>query len=45
MLDVVGFDKDVRGHQRTWDMWVDELVEYQWATGSCEVRWCRLNPD
>jgi hypothetical protein len=27
----------VRESRRTWEMWFDELVEYQCATGTCEV--------
>ena len=42
MIDVAGFDAEVKGKKadesrRTWEMWFDELVEYQCMTGTCEV--------
>ena len=42
MIDVAGFDAEVKGKKadesrRTWEMWFDELVEYQVATGTCEI--------
>ena len=42
LLDVAGFDASVMeskagDSKRTWEMWFDELVEYQVATGTCEI--------
>ena len=42
LIDVAGFDADVRPKKgdespRTWEMWFDELVEYQCTTGMKEV--------
>ena len=42
LLDVAGFDANVMESKageskRTWEMWFDELVEYQVATGTCDV--------
>ena len=42
LLDVAGFDANVMESKageskRTWEMWFDELVEYQVATGTCDI--------